>query len=178
MSAQPFRFGLQGEFLGPMNESKPTVPKRGVGRGEVAQGTDQTTGERSQSMTSTPTVNATTVRSFLELTFNGRQPAEAAATYLASSYRMHAPWGHEYVALAWVRYVESYLRTSPDLRLTIQLVIAEGDLVVTQSLFQRDANDSGRQVTDTFELANGRIVCHLDVMRDLPENLGRVARAA
>jgi predicted SnoaL-like aldol condensation-catalyzing enzyme len=129
-------------------------------------------------MASKPTVNATTVRSFLELAFNGRQPAEAAATYLDDSYRMHAPWGYKFVALAWVRYVESYLRTYPDLRLTIQLVIAEGDLVVTQSLFQRDANDSGRQVTDTFELTNGRIVCHLDVMRDLPENLGRVARAA
>jgi predicted SnoaL-like aldol condensation-catalyzing enzyme len=127
-------------------------------------------------MASQPRDNAAIVRSFLELAFNGHQPAAAAATYLGASYRQHNPTASG--STAFIRLAEGYLRASPELRLTIQLLLADGDVVVTQSLIQCDASDPGRQVMDTFELAAGRIVWHWDVMRELPENVARAASAA
>jgi predicted SnoaL-like aldol condensation-catalyzing enzyme len=120
--------------------------------------------------------NAAIVRSFLELAFNGRQPTKAAATYLGVFYRQNNP--RAYGSAAFLRLAEGYLRANPELRLTIQLLLADGDVVVTQSLLQRDATDRGLQVTDTFELADGRIVWHWDVMQELPENVARSAAAA
>jgi len=116
------------------------------------------------------------VRSFLELAFNARQPGEAAATYLGAAYRQYNP-DVEGTA-AFVRLAEEHLRAAPDLRLTVQMLIGEGDWVVAQSLIQRHPLDRGRQVMDTFELAEGRIVGHWDVMQELPENAAGAARAA
>jgi predicted SnoaL-like aldol condensation-catalyzing enzyme len=126
-------------------------------------------------MTWTPRINAAIVRSFLDLAFNGRQPAEAAAAYLDACYRQHGPTRQG--TSAFLRLAEGYLQAAPRLRLIIQLVIADGALVVTQSLIQRDANDPGRQVMDTFELADGRIVEHWDVMRELPTNVARAVES-
>jgi predicted SnoaL-like aldol condensation-catalyzing enzyme len=117
--------------------------------------------------------NATVVRSFLDLAFNGRQPVRAAATYLSAFYRQGIVAGLGRSAFVWLS--DHYLRAYPHLRLRVQLLLADGDVVVTQCLIQRDANDPGRQVTDTFELADGRIVWHWDVMQDLPENVARAA---
>jgi predicted SnoaL-like aldol condensation-catalyzing enzyme len=150
---------------------------RGTGLAKGVTGTNQVIEERSPAMTSENTrVNAAIVRSLLELAFNGRRPAEAAATYLGASYRQVDP--PESGTTAFVRLAEGYLRASPELRFTLQLLLADGDVVVTQSLIQVDANDRGHQVTDTFELADGRIVCHWEVMQDLPESLARATSAA
>jgi predicted SnoaL-like aldol condensation-catalyzing enzyme len=116
-----------------------------------------------------------TVRAFLALAFNARQPREAAAKYLDAAYRQHNPPCSG--TAAFLRLAEDYLRAFPELRLTIQLLLADGDVVVTQSLLQRFPTDRGLQVTDTFELAHGRIVEHWDVMRELPENAAGAAAA-
>jgi predicted SnoaL-like aldol condensation-catalyzing enzyme len=121
-------------------------------------------------MTSKSVANAAIVCSLLERAFNGHQPAEAAATYLDSSYCQRNPT--RCGTAAFVRLADGYLQAHPNLRLTVQLVVADGDLVVTQSLIQRDSNDPGRQVMDTFELANGRIIGHWDVMQELPRGAG------
>jgi predicted SnoaL-like aldol condensation-catalyzing enzyme len=116
-----------------------------------------------------------TVRAFLALAFNARQPREAAATYLDAAYRQHNPPGSG--TAAFIQLAEDYLRAFPELRLTVQLLLADGDVVVTQSLIQRYPNDRGLQVMDTFELAHGRIVWHWDVMQELPENATGAAAA-
>jgi predicted SnoaL-like aldol condensation-catalyzing enzyme len=110
-----------------------------------------------------------TVRALLDLAFNVRQPREAAAKYLDAAYRQHHPtaWG----VTAFVRLADRYLKAYPELHWTIQLLVADGDWVVAQSLIQRQPNDRGQQVMDTFQLASGRIVEHWDVMRELPENV-------
>ena len=120
--------------------------------------------------------NMRTVRGLLNRAFNARQPAEAAAIYLDASYRQHNSIRHGIGA--FVRLAHPYLDAYPELRLTVQLLVADGNLVVAQSLIQRHRHDRGRQVMDTFQLANGRIVEHWDVMRDLPENVAQAASAA
>jgi predicted SnoaL-like aldol condensation-catalyzing enzyme len=132
------------------------------------QGTNERS-EGSQPVTTVVSNNMHTVRALMELAFNERQPLEAAATYLDVAYRQHHPtaWG----PAAFVRLAEGYLRACPELHLTIQLLVADGDWVVAQSLIQRYPSDRGRQVMDTFQLANGRVVEHWDVMRELPENV-------
>jgi predicted SnoaL-like aldol condensation-catalyzing enzyme len=127
-------------------------------------------------MTSKHASNLDIVRSFLTMAFNDRQPSEAAADYLGDSYRQ-PDMGVDGPA-AFVRLAEEHLRAAPDLRLTVQLLIGEGDWVVAQSLVQRHPLDRGRQVMDTFELGEGRIVGHWDVMQELPENAAGAARAA
>jgi predicted SnoaL-like aldol condensation-catalyzing enzyme len=117
--------------------------------------------------------NAAIVRSFLELAFNGRQPTRAAATYLGASYRQYNPMRSG--AAAFVQLAERCLRAYPELRLTIQVLLADGDVVVTQSLLQLHPTDRGLQLTDTFELADGRIVRQWVVMQELPENAARAA---
>jgi predicted SnoaL-like aldol condensation-catalyzing enzyme len=127
-------------------------------------------------MTSKHASNLDIVRSFLEMAFNDRQPTEAAATYLDASYRQHN--SEVRGGAAFVRLAEEHLRAAPDLRLTVQLLIGEGNWVVAQSLVQRHPLDRGRQVMDTFELGEGRIIGHWDVMQELPENAAGAARAA
>ena len=92
-------------------------------------------------MTSKHANNLGIVRSFLELAFNARQPGEAAVAYLGAAYRQHNP-DVEGTA-AFVRLAEEHLRAAPDLRLTVQMLIGEGDWVVAQSLIQRRPGDRG-----------------------------------
>jgi predicted SnoaL-like aldol condensation-catalyzing enzyme len=122
------------------------------------------------------TNNVRTVRAFLDLAFNARQPLEAAARYLDPAYRQLEPTAQG--PAAFVRLADGYLRAYPELHLTIQLVLADGDWVVVQSLIQRQPGDLGRQVMDTFQLAHGRIVEHWDVMTDVPENVAAAASVA
>lgn len=112
--------------------------------------------------------NMRVVRAFLELAFNARQPVQAVTAYLAASYRQHTPLGQD-GSQAFVRLATDYLEVFPGLQLTVQLVVADGPFVVVQSLMQRHPRDRGRQVLDTFQLANGRIVEHWDVLQEPPE---------
>jgi predicted SnoaL-like aldol condensation-catalyzing enzyme len=116
------------------------------------------------------------VQAFLDLAFNERQPLEAAARYLDPAYRQLDPTAHGITA--FVRLADGYLKAYPELHLNVQLVLADGDWVVVQSLIQRWPHDPGRQVMDTFQLARGRIVEHWDVMREVPENVAVAASVA
>jgi predicted SnoaL-like aldol condensation-catalyzing enzyme len=112
------------------------------------------------------------VRALLETAFNARQPARAAAMYLSPGYRQHDSGIQG--AKAFTGLVDGYLRSSPWLRLELQLLIGEGDWVVVQSLIRRSAEDPGRKVMDTFQLNGGQIVGHWDVMQDLTEKAALV----
>jgi predicted SnoaL-like aldol condensation-catalyzing enzyme len=150
------------------------VQQSGQNQGETLE--SQIRREWSQPVTTDISNNMHTVRALLELAFNTRQPREAAAKYLDATYRQHHPtaWG----VAAFVQLAEAYLQAYPELHWTIQLLVADGDWVVAQSLIQRQPNDQGRPVMDTFQLANGRIVEHWDVLRELPENATAAASVA
>jgi predicted SnoaL-like aldol condensation-catalyzing enzyme len=120
--------------------------------------------------------NIRIVRALLDLAFNARQPLEAAARYLDPAYRQLDPAAQG--PAAFVRLADGYLRAYPELHLTIQLILADGDWVVVQSLIQCQPGDPGRQVMDTFQIAHGRIVEHWDVMAEVPENVAAAASVA
>lgn len=109
-----------------------------------------------------------TVREFLELAFNERQPEEAVARYVGRYYRQHnpqAPDGTE----AFIAFVSGFTGAYPDLHLDLKRLIAEGDLVVVHSHATRHANDRGLAIMDIFRLEEGKIVEHWDVIQEVPE---------
>jgi predicted SnoaL-like aldol condensation-catalyzing enzyme len=136
----------------------------------------QLEGKRSQPVSAELANNMQTVRVFLNLAFNERRPHEAAARYLDGAYRQLDPAAQG--TASFVRLADGYLKCYPELHLTIQLVLADGDWVVVQSLIQNHPNDRGLQVMDTFQLTNGRIVEHWDVMCELPENIAVTSSVA
>jgi hypothetical protein len=72
-------------------------------------------------------MNKRIVREFYNLAFNERNPAEAAAKYVAESYRQHNPTvgdGPE----GFVNGIGGFLNNVPDLRVDFKRFIAEGHL--------------------------------------------------
>ncbi|MEU7894056.1 nuclear transport factor 2 family protein [Nonomuraea sp. NPDC049152] len=112
--------------------------------------------------------NKQTVQTFFNLAFNDKQPAEAVARYLGSSYTQHnpqAPDGSE----AFVQFVSGFASQFPQLSLDIKRVVAEGDLVVMHSLMQTSPDDRGTAVVDIVRVQDGKIVEHWDVLQPVPE---------
>jgi predicted SnoaL-like aldol condensation-catalyzing enzyme len=114
-------------------------------------------------------MNKRIVREFYNLAFNERNPAEAAAKYVAESYRQHNPTvgdGPE----GFVNGIGGFLNNVPDLRVDFKRFIAEGDLVTVHSQFVTTPESRGLAVVDIFRVKNGKIVEHWDVMQEVPEN--------
>ncbi|GAA3469283.1 MULTISPECIES: nuclear transport factor 2 family protein [Nonomuraea] len=112
--------------------------------------------------------NKQTAQTFFNLAFNDKQPAEAVARYLGSSYTQHnpqAPDGSE----AFVQFVSGFASQFPQLSLDIKRVVAEGDLVVMHSLMKTSPDDRGTAIVDIVRVQDGKIVEHWDVLQPVPE---------
>jgi predicted SnoaL-like aldol condensation-catalyzing enzyme len=72
---------------------------------------------------------------------------------------------------AFVDFFTKYCRESPDARVRIVRIVAEGDLVVVHAHSTRDRSDRGHAVVDLFRVAQGRIVEPWDVMQPVPERM-------
>jgi predicted SnoaL-like aldol condensation-catalyzing enzyme len=105
---------------------------------------------------------------FLELAFNERRPEEASERYQSPNYTQHNPNAADGPA-AFIEFAKSFLAESPDLRLDIKRVIAEGDLVVLHIHATTAPGDLGVAAIDIFRLDNGKIVEHWDVAQAVPE---------
>jgi predicted SnoaL-like aldol condensation-catalyzing enzyme len=106
---------------------------------------------------------------FLELAFNERRPEEASARYQSPNYIQHNPNAADGPA-AFIAFAKGFLAESPDLRLDIKRVIAEGDLVVLHIHATAAPDDRGVAAIDIFRLEDGKIVEHWDVSQPVPES--------
>jgi predicted SnoaL-like aldol condensation-catalyzing enzyme len=112
--------------------------------------------------------NKQTVLAFYKLAFNDKQPAEAAAKYIGPKYIQHnpqAPDGPE----AFVQFVTGFAAQFPQMSVDVKRVVAEGDFVVTHTLFKLGPEDRGSAAADFFRLQDGKIVEHWDVVQPVPE---------
>lgn len=112
--------------------------------------------------------NKNLAKNCLDMIFNQKQPAQAAAQYLAENYRQHnpdAPDGPQGV----IEYATSYIKANPELRLEFKRIIAEGDMVVVHSHLKPNPNVRGFAVVDIFRVADHKLAEHWDVMQPIPE---------
>ncbi|WP_433254001.1 nuclear transport factor 2 family protein [Streptosporangium sp. CA-135522] len=113
--------------------------------------------------------NRQVVRAYLELAFNAKQPAEAAAEYVGGGYIQHNPHAADGPE-GFVAAISGFIGQFPELSIDIKRTVAEGDLVVTHSLLKVSAEDRGSAAMDIFRLEDGRIVEHWDVVQAVPEH--------
>ena len=112
--------------------------------------------------------NRQTVRAFYDLAFNQKEPEEAVARYVGSTYIQHNPMAGD-GPQPFIEFVRAYTGQFPELRVDIKRVIAEGDLVVTHSLLKTSPEDRGTAAADIFRLEDGKVVEHWDVLQAVPE---------
>lgn len=113
--------------------------------------------------------NKQVVRAYLDLAFNARRPAEAAATYVGDTYIQHNPHAADGPE-GFVTAISEFIAQFPELGIDVRRMVAEGDLVVTHSLLKVSAEDRGSAAMDIFRLEDGRIVEHWDVVQAVPEH--------
>ena len=112
--------------------------------------------------------NKQTVRAFYDLAFNQKEPEEAVARYVGSTYIQHNPMAGD-GPQPFIEFVRAYTGQFPERRVDIKRVIAEGDLVVTHSLLKTSPEDRGTAAADIFRLEDGKVVEHWDVLQAVPE---------
>jgi predicted SnoaL-like aldol condensation-catalyzing enzyme len=109
------------------------------------------------------------VRAYLDLAFNAKEPAQAAARYVGDHYIQHNPHAADGPE-GFVAAVSEFVGRFPGLGIDIRRMVAEGDLVVAHSLLKVSAEDRGSAVMDIFRLEDGRIVEHWDVVQAVPDH--------
>jgi predicted SnoaL-like aldol condensation-catalyzing enzyme len=111
--------------------------------------------------------NKNIVMTFYDLAFNQKQPAEAMRLYGGPTYTQHNPHVKD-GPQGFVEFVTDFVMHFPQLRIDIQRVIAEGDLVVLHAHARTSPQDRGMAAVDIFRVDNGRVVEHWDVLQPLP----------
>jgi predicted SnoaL-like aldol condensation-catalyzing enzyme len=110
--------------------------------------------------------NKNIVVDFYTTSFGG-SPESAVAKHCGETYIQHSPGASDGTE-AFIGFVD-YLRSqNPELQLTIERVIAEGDLVVTHSHLILTPEDPGQALADIFRLEEGKVVEHWDVTQQVP----------
>jgi predicted SnoaL-like aldol condensation-catalyzing enzyme len=112
--------------------------------------------------------NKKTVRTFLELAFNEKRPADAVVECVGRTYRQHNPMAAD-GPVGFIQVVLGFVGQFPEVNVEIQRMVAEGDLVATHSHLRTSPQDRGSAVMDIFRLEDGKIVEHWDVMQEVPE---------
>ena len=112
--------------------------------------------------------NKRVVVAYYQTAFGG-EPEKAVADHLGDRYIQHNPDAADGPE-AFIGYVTWLRSEHPQLRLEIKRVIAEGDLVATHSHLILEPGQPGRALADFFQLENGKVVEHWDVVQEVPEN--------
>ena len=105
---------------------------------------------------------------YYELAFNDHKPEEAVERYVGSQYIQHNPQAPDGTD-AFIGFVNNFAGQFPELRIDINRVVAEGDIVVTHGLIKTSPDDPGTLAADFLRLEDGKIVEHWDVLQPFPE---------
>jgi predicted SnoaL-like aldol condensation-catalyzing enzyme len=116
-----------------------------------------------------PANNKELVLAFFRMMFQEKNVDKAMQAYVDKGLIQHDPYLPD-GADAMGDFFTSYFEQHPQANAEIKLVIAEGDLVMVQSLWKESPEDSGQALVDIFRAQNGKIVEHWAVSQDIPEN--------
>ncbi|WP_196140377.1 ester cyclase [Aliikangiella sp. G2MR2-5] len=108
--------------------------------------------------------NKQLVSEFYQKFFVERDLSNAPNQYLSENYIQHNP----YLASGrtpLVDFFQEYFKKFPLLSVDVKRVIADGDLVVVHSHWQKSKDENGSAVMDIFRIQDGTIVEHWDVVQ-------------
>ncbi|MEV0536795.1 nuclear transport factor 2 family protein [Kitasatospora sp. NPDC050463] len=97
-----------------------------------------------------------------------RKDLTALDRYWDPGYLQHNPQMRNGVAAAKVG-LGGYFASAPQLTVTPERIIAEGDLVAVHSHYVNYPGDRGLAILDLFRVRNGKIVEHWDITQAVPE---------
>ncbi|HEY7928448.1 MAG TPA: nuclear transport factor 2 family protein [Steroidobacteraceae bacterium] len=123
--------------------------------------------------------NTQTVLAFEETVYNKHEVQQAFEHYIAPGFvehdaRLVAHPGSADGAAAERGYRALIAHEAPDAHRVFTRTIAQGQLVATQSLWDRDSRTGHAAVVDIYRLREGRIVEHWDVIEAAAERGGAV----
>ena len=113
--------------------------------------------------------NEKLVVDFYDKSFN-KKDLSAADTYIDENYIQHNPavrTGRK----GFVEGVGAMLKKSPNMKMNLKHVFADGDFVITHVWMQinsADPKDRGLAIVDLFRVNNGKIAEHWDVIQPIP----------
>ena len=111
--------------------------------------------------------NKKVARNCLDMIFNQKNPAQAAAQFIAPNYRQHNPQAQDGPD-GVVAFATAYLKENPQLHLDFKRIIAEGEYVVIHSHQKRNQSDRGEAIVDIFRVQNSKLIEHWDVTQLVP----------
>ncbi|MGH8142364.1 MAG: nuclear transport factor 2 family protein [Steroidobacteraceae bacterium] len=112
--------------------------------------------------------NTQTVLAFEETVFNKHEVREAFGHYVGPTFTQHEPQLSDSRSSVMAAYINLTTHEFPRSRMIVQRTVAQGNLVATQALWQRDpghGHDAGVAEVDIYRLENGRIVEHWNVVQ-------------
>ena len=108
------------------------------------------------------------MRDWIEAGWNQRRDSAiedfCAEDFSGQDARHGLLWGHDGIG----RLMAQMLIAFPDLRVRIDDLVAEGDLVVLHVHTTRGDDTPGRAIVDIFRIDDGKVVEHWDVIQDVP----------
>lgn len=109
-----------------------------------------------------------------DLVFNQHQTREAATQFLAPEFFTHNANTKQKEGVSgvatFIENFEHFFQQCPDFRVEIKKIVADGDFVVLYVHAKNSKFDLGTAVVDMYQMKNGRISEHWDVIRPINGN--------
>ena len=113
--------------------------------------------------------NKALVIDLLHKAFNEKNP-QAAAELLTDRYIQHSPpvpTGKE----GFLQAVPGVYAVFPNMKVEVKHIWADGDYVITHSLYQFTPDGPGTAIVDIFRIENGKVDEHWDVAQEIPAQM-------
>ena len=114
--------------------------------------------------TGTPAENKSVVLAFYKRSFMQKEPTQAFAAYVSTSFIEHKPDVPEGTREAVASYLAQLMRELPQAKWEILRTASEGDLVFLHARFTAADGQPAYAIADVFRLENCKIVEHWDVV--------------
>ena len=120
-------------------------------------------------MTATTESNKDLVKKLLDTAFN-KKDVNAAAEMLTDRYIQHNP-GVPTGKAGFLQAIPHFYEQFPKLSFELKHIWADGDYVITHSLYKFVPEGNGMAIVDIFRVKDGKVDEHWDVMQEIPDKM-------